>query len=59
MNWMFMPLRRYADFNGRSRRKEYWLWTLFNMIVVGIFYAVLIGMFVSATARRSSARDGL
>ena len=51
MHWMFMPLRRYADFNGRSRRKEYWLWTLFNMIVVGIFYAILIGMFVSATSR--------
>jgi len=51
MNWMFMPLRRYADFNGRSRRKEYWLWTLFNVIVAGILYAILAGMFISAAAR--------
>ena len=51
MSWMFMPLRRYADFNGRSRRKEYWMWTLFNMIVVGILTAVLLGMVFSATAR--------
>lgn len=51
MNWMLMPLRRYADFNGRSRRKEYWMWTLLNVIVVGILYAILAGMFISATAR--------
>lgn len=25
MDWMLMPLRRYADFTGRSRRKEYWM----------------------------------
>ena len=51
MNWMLMPLRRYADFNGRSRRKEYWLWALFNLIVVGVLYALLIGTAVSATSR--------
>ena len=25
MHWMLMPLRRYAEFSGRSRRKEYWI----------------------------------
>jgi uncharacterized membrane protein YhaH (DUF805 family) len=37
MQWMLMPLRRYADFSGRSRRKEYW------MFILGYFllYAVL------------------
>lgn len=44
MNYMFMPLRRYADFEGRSRRKEYWLWQLFNFIVM----AVLLGGFFVA-----------
>jgi uncharacterized membrane protein YhaH (DUF805 family) len=34
MNWMLMPLKRYADFKGRSRRKEYWMWVLFQCIVV-------------------------
>ena len=33
MNWMLMPLRRYADFSGRSRRKEYWMFVLFQALV--------------------------
>lgn len=40
MRWMLMPLRRYADFSGRSRRREYWSFVLLN---------VLIGMFVGLT----------
>lgn len=28
MEWMLLPLKRYADFSGRSRRKEYWMFTL-------------------------------
>ena len=39
-----MPLKRYADFSGRSRRMEFWMWQLFQIIVyVGI--AVLMMMF--------------
>jgi len=33
MEWMLMPLRRYAEFSGRSRRKEYWMYFLFVAIV--------------------------
>lgn len=51
MNYMLMPLRRYADFNGRSRRKEFWLWQLFNLVVVGILYAILMGILVGAMSR--------
>lgn len=29
MHWMIRPLRRYADFHGRSRRLELWLFVLF------------------------------
>jgi uncharacterized membrane protein YhaH (DUF805 family) len=29
MEDMFRPLRRYASFSGRSRRKEFWLFWLF------------------------------
>lgn len=36
MEWMLMPLKRYADFSGRSRRKEYW------MFVLGIFIAAIV-----------------
>jgi len=44
MEWMLMPLRRYAEFSGRSRRKEYWMFTLF-LIIVG----VVVGMIEAAT----------
>ena len=37
MNLMFAPLKRYVDFQGRSRRTEYWLWFLFQVIVSIIF----------------------
>ena len=33
MEWMLLPLKRYAEFSGRSRRKEYWMWFLFVIIV--------------------------
>ena len=33
MTWMFLPFRRYAEFKGRSRRLEYWMFALFNGIV--------------------------
>ena len=36
MEWMLMPLKRYADFSGRSRRKEYW------MFVLGVFIAIIV-----------------
>jgi uncharacterized membrane protein YhaH (DUF805 family) len=32
MGYMLMPIRRYVDFSGRSRRREYWLWTLFVLL---------------------------
>lgn len=33
MEWMLLPYRRYAEFGGRSRRKEYWMFVLFQMLV--------------------------
>jgi uncharacterized membrane protein YhaH (DUF805 family) len=33
MEWMLMPFRKFAQFGGRSRRKEYWMWVLFIVIV--------------------------
>jgi uncharacterized membrane protein YhaH (DUF805 family) len=43
MEWMLLPYYRYADFNGRSRRKEYWMFTLFTTLVIA-FLALLIGI---------------
>lgn len=33
MEWALLPLKKYAQFEGRSRRKEYWLFVLFNFVV--------------------------
>ena len=40
MDWMLMPLRRYAEFSGRSRRKEYWMYVLL-MIIVGVVIGLI------------------
>lgn len=37
-----MPYRRYFDFRGRSRRREYWLFALFN-VLVSVAIAALFG----------------
>ena len=33
MNYMLMPLKRYFDFSGRSRRKEYWMFVLLYLVL--------------------------
>jgi len=33
MNWYLEAFKKYAVFNGRSRRKEYWYFVLFNSII--------------------------
>ena len=45
MEWMFMPFKRYADFSGRSRRMEFWMWILFQVIVyvVVVILAMVLG----------------
>jgi uncharacterized membrane protein YhaH (DUF805 family) len=32
MEYMFLPLKKFADFEGRARRKEYWMFILFTLI---------------------------
>ncbi len=32
MKWYLSVLKKYAVFSGRARRKEYWMFYLFNMI---------------------------
>lgn len=32
MNWYLQVLKKYAVFEGRARRKEYWMFILFNLI---------------------------
>ena len=44
MDWMLLPFRRYADFRGRSRRMEFWMYQLLNVIV----WSVIAALFFSA-----------
>jgi len=34
MNWYMQPLKKYAAFNGRARRREYWTFMIINDIIV-------------------------
>lgn len=44
MHWMILPFKRYAEFSGRSRRLEYWLFALLNVVVFGVLLWVTGGM---------------
>ncbi len=33
MNWYLGALKKYAVFEGRARRREYWFFVLFNLLV--------------------------
>ena len=35
MRWYLKVLKQYADFGGRARRKEYWLFVAINLLVAG------------------------
>jgi uncharacterized membrane protein YhaH (DUF805 family) len=63
MNWYLKCLKQYADFSGRARRKEYWMFILFNMIfgivamildnilgiaIEGVGYGPLYGLYALA-----------
>ena len=46
MKWYIKVLNQYADFEGRARRKEYWMFTLFNIIFIFLAQSIdnLIGI---------------
>jgi len=46
MKWFIKVLRHYADFSGRARRKEFWMFVLFNIIFSFIWTFLLTIVFV-------------
>jgi uncharacterized membrane protein YhaH (DUF805 family) len=34
MNWYLAALQKYVVFQGRARRKEYWFFALFNLLIM-------------------------
>ena len=43
MSWYLAVLKKYATFSGRARRKEYWMFVLFN-IIFSIVATILDGV---------------
>jgi len=37
MEWYLVVLKKYAEFNGRARRKEFWMFILINLIISIVF----------------------
>jgi len=51
MEWYLAVLKKYTEFNGRARRKEYWMFFLFSVIIsivisygIGLISASLAGI---------------
>nr|WP_299384903.1 DUF805 domain-containing protein [Allomuricauda sp.] len=44
MNWYLKVLSQYADFKGRARRKEFWMFELFNTIFMVAFITLDIAL---------------
>jgi len=51
MNWYLEVFKKYAVFSGRSRRKEYWYFVLFNLIacIILAIIDVLTGTYSAHT----------
>lgn len=61
LNWMILPFKRYFDFAGRSRRLEYWMFTLLNVIVVTVLFALIFsstGMMIAADPASDLFEEG-
>jgi uncharacterized membrane protein YhaH (DUF805 family) len=63
MEWYLLVWKKFAEFNGRARRKEYWMFTLFNILIflvlevlgialmkigVGVILFALLGLYALA-----------
>jgi len=48
MNWYLEVIKKYAVFSGRARRKEYWLFILFHMLIsIGLIVLELLSRVAS------------
>jgi uncharacterized membrane protein YhaH (DUF805 family) len=43
VNWYVDALKKYVDFNGRARRQAYWMYFLFNVIIL-VVLAIVSGI---------------
>ena len=49
MNWYLKVVKEhYADFSGRARRKEFWMFVLFNFIISVVISIIFTGLALAA-----------
>jgi uncharacterized membrane protein YhaH (DUF805 family) len=58
MEWMLLPLKRYAVFSGRSRRKEFWMYILFIVIVSVVLSIIDAALGLGGKTYTSTATPG-
>jgi uncharacterized membrane protein YhaH (DUF805 family) len=51
MEWYLAVLKKYAVFSGRARRKEYWMFFLFNLIFS--FAAIILDNILGTASSRT------
>lgn len=50
MEWYVEVLRKYAIFDGRARRKEYWMYTLFTILIC-VAYMIVATLAIALIGR--------
>lgn len=58
MNWYLKVLKQYANFEGRARRTEYWMFSLFHIIAI-MALAMIGGAFVDVNEPDSGLGLGI
>ena len=46
MEWYLGPLKKYAEFSGRASRKEYWLFSLWNLPIAFVLALIALPLYV-------------
>lgn len=49
MHWYKQAMKKFADFSGRARRKEYWMFTLVNYAILMILALLEIALLPEPT----------
>jgi uncharacterized membrane protein YhaH (DUF805 family) len=57
LEYMILPIKRYADFSGRSRRMEYWSFALLNFVVIMVL-AIVAAVIGGVSGAFSQAESG-
>lgn len=58
MEWMLMPLKRYAEFSGRSRRMEFWMFMLLLVIIWVVAFTLMMVLGFGALGMAGANPDG-